>query len=60
MQESLRARADAKIEEQYGEGDPDMDKGSEASRLKSAADQYDLAREGKQEKDQKKMTGDMR
>ena len=43
------ARAQAKIEQQTGGEPMNLAKGSEASRLQSAAEQYDLAREGKQD-----------
>ena len=48
IQESLHARAQEKIDAQYGGNAEAKDKGSESARLQSAAEQYDLAREGKQ------------
>ena len=57
IEKDLHARAEQKIKEQTGhepsnmqrgtEG-MNMEKGSEAARLQSAAEQYDLAREGRQ------------
>jgi hypothetical protein len=54
----LHTRAEEKIKEQTGHEESTMrrgtegmnvEKGNEAARLQSAADQYDLAREGRQE-----------
>ena len=44
LQQSLRDVAKAKI----SGNEMNIEKGSEAARLQSAAEQYDLAREGKQ------------
>ena len=49
MQASLHARAQEAIEKESG-GEPlNISKGSEAARLQSAAEQYDLARDGRQD-----------
>ena len=64
IQEALHARAEAKIQEHTGihpNDEPNnIQKGSEAARLQSAAEQYDLAREGKQAAEQTKMHGNAR
>jgi hypothetical protein len=46
--DSLHARANDAIEKGSGGEPMNIPKGSEAARLQSAAEQYDLAREGKQ------------
>lgn len=50
IQESLHARAEAKTKEQFGEDPQRVAPGSEASRLQSAAEQYDITHEGTQRK----------
>ncbi|XXH00779.1 AdoMet-dependent rRNA methyltransferase spb1 [Hypoxylon texense] len=50
IQQSLHALAEAKTKQQFGEDPERVAAGSEASRLQSAAEQYDLAHEGKQRK----------
>jgi hypothetical protein len=49
IQKGLQGRAQAKIKEQIRSDEWTSEKGSEASRLQSAAEQYDLAREWKAE-----------
>lgn len=56
IEESLQARADAKIE-QEADAEGNLSKGSESSRLRSAAEQYDQARKGQQAAPQAKLDG---